>query len=85
MRISGPVPHRKTSSAMSRHRISTPSLLGRSETHCACLAPAFMWECEYFCSSSGLLCSKCPNVTESVGKQEMKTPPLLYLLQKKEA
>lgn len=30
-----------------------------AEAGCACFSPAVMWECEYFCISTGDLCSKC--------------------------
>jgi len=29
------------------------------ERRCTCSAPAFMWECEYFCSVTGVLCNSC--------------------------
>jgi hypothetical protein len=32
----------------------------REELFCRYSAPAVMWECEYFCASTGALCSKCP-------------------------
>src|SRR5271166_6845276 len=28
-------------------------------SRCSCGSPAVMWECEYFCSTTGDLCSKC--------------------------
>lgn len=30
-----------------------------TELRCSCSSPAVMWECEYFCSMTGDLCSKC--------------------------
>src|ERR1700684_182079 len=39
--------------------LSARTLMSQNETRCACLAPAVMWECEYFCSLTGSLCNNC--------------------------
>jgi hypothetical protein len=60
MQVSGLAPNYETLSAMTEAcNLSARTHMGQSEMRCACSAPAVMWECEYFCSLTGALCSDC--------------------------